>query len=168
MDILDVKLIWVIPLLLGGLSILSLVLSLVTFFRTIKVRRSLASLFSGKKASDLEGLIMGQIETIKHLDTEVQELFELTERIRKLALRSIHRVGLVRFNPFNDIGGDQSFAIALLDGKDSGLVISSIHTKEGTRVYSKPIIQGQATKYPLTEEEKQAIQLANSSKTVKN
>jgi hypothetical protein len=81
-----------------------------------------------------------------------------------LGQKSIHKVGIIRFNPFKDIGGDQSFALALLDGKNSGIVISSLHTREGTRIYSKPIIKGESEKYTLTEEEKQAIKTATTVK----
>jgi hypothetical protein len=74
---------------------------------------------------------------------------------------------VVRFNPFKDIGGDQSFALALLDGKNSGLVVSSLHTREGTRIYSKPVIKGESEKYPLTDEEKSAIKAATAIKPAK-
>jgi len=76
----------------------------------------------------------------------------------------LHKVAVVRFNPFKELGGNQSFAIALLDGNKSGIVISSLHTREGTRVYSKPILEGKSEKYALTEEEKNAINIASASK----
>ncbi|NTV41155.1 MAG: DUF4446 family protein, partial [Candidatus Moranbacteria bacterium] len=91
----------------------------------------------------------------------------ISNRIHSLALKSIHKVGIVRFNPFKDIGGDQSFALALLDGKDCGIVISSLHTREGTRIYSKPVIKGISEKYTLTEEEKNAIKEATVLKPSK-
>jgi hypothetical protein len=124
-------------------------------------------LFSGKEAKDLESIILAHTKEISELDKEIQELFEISNKIHALAQRSIHKVGIVRFNPFKDIGGDQSFALALLDGKNSGLVISSLHTREGTRIYSKPIIQGESGKYTLTEEEKSAIKTATTIKPVK-
>jgi hypothetical protein len=65
------------------------------------------------------------------------------------------------------VGGDQSFAIALLDGDDNGLTLSSLYTREGTRIYSKSIVAGKSEKYPLTEEEKQAIEIAKKSKIEK-
>ncbi len=101
------------------------------------------------------------------MDGEIQELFETSNRIGNLAMRGLHKVGIVRYNPFKDLGGDQSFAIALLDGKNSGLVISSLHTREGTRVYAKPISAGDSKKYALTEEEKQAIKIASPIKESK-
>jgi hypothetical protein len=81
-----------------------------------------------------------------------------------MALASIQKVGVVRFNPFRDTGGDQSFCICLLDAQDKGLIISSLFTREGAKVFTKPIEAGQS-KYPLTEEEKEAIQIATKSDT---
>jgi hypothetical protein len=75
----------------------------------------------------------------------------------------VHKVGVVRFNPFKDLGGDQSFSIALLDGENNGVVVSSLHTREGNRVYAKPVELGKAVKHPLTEEEQEAIKKAEGS-----
>ena len=60
------------------------------------------------------------------------------------------------------MGGDQSFSVALLDGENSGVVISALHTREGNRVYAKPVEKGKAVKYPLTEEEQEAIKKAEA------
>lgn len=117
------------------------------------------SLIGGGSRS-LEGTVIEQAKNLKALDKDIHELYDISNQINTLALRSLHKIGMVRFNPFNDIGGDQSFAIALLDGKNNGLVISSLYTKEGTRVFSKAIRTGGAEKHPLTEEEKSAIKIA--------
>jgi hypothetical protein len=72
-------------------------------------------------------------------------------------------VGLVRFNPFQDIGGDQSFSLALLDGKNDGVTLSSLYSREGVRIYCKSIQQGQSPQYPLSKEEEQAVTMAIKS-----
>lgn len=135
------------------------------FFKIRKVRRQSEIFFSGRDAKSLEELIQQNIKDIKAMDQEIQEVFNFCNRLHKLTTRSIHKMGLIRFNPFNDIGGDQSFSVALLDGKDCGFILSSLHTKEGTRVYAKPIKDGESQKYQLTEEEKQAIKIASPLKS---
>lgn len=151
-------------------SVTALLLAIFLFFSIaafLKVRTfgaMLKSLLSGKKGADLEEVILKQAKEIKDLDKEIHELYEISNKINQLAHRGLHKVGVVRFNPFKDIGGDQSFAISLLDGKNCGLILSSLHTREGTRIYTKPIIQGESAKYPLTEEEKQAIKIASPMK----
>ena len=131
------------------------------------MQKNIEILFSGKEAKDLESILLDHSKEISDIDKEIQELFEISNKIHNLSQRSIHKVGIIRFNPFKDIGGDQSFALALLDGKDSGLVMSSLHTREGTRIYSKPIIKGESEKYTLTDEEKAAIKNAITIKPTK-
>lgn len=144
-----------------------LILNLFSLFKISRVNKKLKALLAGRKGEDLEAIILNQNKEIKTLDKEIQELFDISNKIHDLSLKGLHKVGIIRFNPFKDVGGDQSFSIALLDGNNSGLVISSLFTREGTRIYTKPIIQGQSKKYPLTEEEKQAIKIANLMKNNK-
>lgn len=156
-----------ILLIMAALIIILVIINIFTFFKVRKLNEKNKLLFSGKKGENLEDIIIGQSKEIKDLDSEIQELFEISNKIHELAFKGIHNMGLIRFNPFKDIGGDQSFAVALLDGKRSGIVISSLHTREGTRMYVKPVVQGSSEKYPLTEEEKQAIKIAGSLKEKK-
>lgn len=142
------------------LAFLSIFFGILTFVRLRKTQKNLAILFSGKNAADLESIMLEHTKEIMAMDKEIQELFEISNKIHNLSQKSVHKVGIIRFNPFKDIGGDQSFALALLDGKNSGITISSLHTREGTRIYSKPVVKGESEKYTLTEEEKAAIKAA--------
>ena len=112
----------------------------------------------------MEKVLLDQLQETKELDREIQELFEISNRLRELGMKSIHKTAVMRFNPFKEVGGNQSFCVALLDGKNSGVVITSLHTREGTRVYSKPVILGKETNFPLTEEEKSTIAQAIQGK----
>jgi hypothetical protein len=120
--------------------------------------------FAGGKTGNLEEMLLHQNKALKTLDHDIQELFNISNQINSLAARGLFKVGIVRFNPFRDVGGDQSFAIALLNGKNAGLTISSLYSREGTRIYCKNIIDGQSEKYPLTDEEKEAIKIATGKK----
>ena len=95
-------------------------------------------------------------------DTEVTEAHikkveESLSGLGKRSLRFVQKIGVVRFNPFPNTGGDQSFALALLDGEASGIVVLSLHGREGTRIYVKPIKGGRSL-FELSKEEKQAIE----------
>lgn len=129
-----------------------------------RLKKKLAVFFSGKEAKDLEKILLDQLKETKELDQEIQELFEISNRLRELGMKSIHKTGVLRFNPFKEVGGNQSFCVALLDGKNSGIVISSLHTREGTRIYAKPVVAGLESTFPLTGEEKTAIAQAISGK----
>jgi len=119
--------------------------------------------FNGRNAKDLEDVLAQQIKRQMKSEADIKELFKSSRDLWKMALKSVQKVGVVRFNPFKSTGGDQSFAIALLDSSDSGVVISSLFTREGTRVYSKPVDKNKS-KYPLSEEEKMAIERAKARK----
>lgn len=137
------------------------------FHKSTHIATRQDTLFQGKGAQSLENVILKQSDDMTTMDKEIQELFEISNRIHRLAQRSIHKVGVVRFNPFKEVGSNQSFAIALLDSKNSGTIISSLHTREGSRVYAKPIQNGESKLYPLTEEEKQSILLAQQPAPIK-
>lgn len=122
-------------------------------------RKRIRIFFKGRKTKDLEEVIAEQVKRLKNIEGDVKKLFSWNEDLQKLVDISITKVGVVRFNPFKDTGGDQSFAIALLDKNDNGLVISSLYSREGTRIYTKPVEKGIST-YHLSDEEKQAIQQA--------
>lgn len=73
--------------------------------------------------------------------------------------RSIQGVGVVRYNPFPDTGSNMSFSLALLDGRASGVVVSVLTNRDGSRVYGKAVENGRSS-YPLSDEERQALALA--------
>ncbi len=158
------------PIIYGSLTflILAVLAALavigIIFAKQRRIERSLQTFFSGKDAKELESVLREQLENTKELDSEIQELFEISNRLRDLCLKSVHKTAVLRFNPFKEVGGNQSFSVALLDGKNSGAVLSSLHTREGTRVYAKPVVLGEPDGFPFTEEEKAAIQEAISGK----
>ena len=67
------------------------------------------------------------------------------------------KINVTRYNPFEDIGGDQSFILTILNQDDSGVIVSSLHNRDITRVYAKPIKNGQGDNITLSKEEKLAI-----------
>ena len=124
-----------------------------------QTQKKIKSIFKGSKAADLEGIIFEQIKRQRQTEKDLKELDSFCHYLEKMSTRSLQKIGVVRFNPFSDTGGDQSFAIACLDAENNGFTLTSLFTREGTRVYAKPIEDSDST-YPLTEEEKEAIDIA--------
>jgi len=146
-----------------GFFIILLSLGIWNIFLQLKINRLgtfSREFFRGKKATDLEEILLAQAKSLKILDKDIQELYAISNTINTLALRSLHKFAAIRFNPFKDVGGNQSFSIALLDGKNDGLTITALYTKEGTRVYSKALTNGDSPDFPLSEEEKQVVKMA--------
>jgi len=102
------------------------------------------------------------LEQFKVLQDSFDKFSLEFENFKKEYQFSVQKIGMVRFNPFSEVGGDQSFSIALLDGKDDGLVMTSFYTKEGNRVYGKPIKNGKS-QYALSQEEIKAITTARKN-----
>ncbi len=132
-------------------------------YQVWKFSKKQKQIFAGKKAADLEDVIYEVTKKVQISEKEIEKIKKTLSYHSSITTKSIQKVGLVRFNPFKDTGGDLSFAIALLDLKNDGLVISSLHGREGTRIYSKPVRGGQS-QYNLSAEEKQAINLAVENK----
>jgi hypothetical protein len=103
----------------------------------------------------------------KDLKEDLEKISKELENLKEESKFSIQKVGIVRFNPFKDVGGNQSFSIALLDGNDDGMVVTSLYTKEGNRVYGKPIKAG-ISEYLLSGEEKEVIKIAKENEKRKS
>ena len=122
------------------------------------LRKNIKNIFRGENL-DIEKVLA---ELRSGQDSSGKFMSELQSRILNLenALpKNIRKVGLIRYNPFSDAGGDQSFALALLNDNKDGVIISSLYGREINKVYAKPIQNGGST-YQLTAEEKQAIENA--------
>jgi hypothetical protein len=110
---------------------------------------------------DLEGVLGAHLDKVYTLGREVERLTARTGALETTVPRALQRVGLVRFNPFEDTGGNQSFALALLDADGNGWVLSSLHARSGTRVYAK-VISGGRAEGALSEEEGAAVRQATA------
>jgi hypothetical protein len=100
---------------------------------------------------------------IRSVQSQKEHAKELDKRITKLEKESqfhIQKIGLVRFNPFADTGGEQSFIIALLDNTDSGIVLTSLQGRTGVRWYTKWVKDAKGVKYELSKEETEAVKKA--------
>ena len=99
------------------------------------------------------------LEQFDGLKKEVGKISEGFEGLRKESKFFVQKVGVIRYNPFSGVGGNQSFSLALLDSNNNGVVITSLLGRDGNRVYGKPIKNGKS-EYSLSEEEKKAIEKA--------
>ncbi|MDP3994686.1 MAG: DUF4446 family protein [bacterium] len=110
----------------------------------------------------LEKILTTQNQNLKEINLVQKEIEKLEDEGRF----HVQKVGVIRFNPFKEIGGDHSFSLALLNAKDSGVVITCLHTRERTRVYMKAIKNSKG-EHELSDEEKKALKEAQSGYTIK-
>jgi hypothetical protein len=146
----------------GGLVIVVLALAFAVAGLIRRVRRlgaRLESLTQGGDESSLEDVLGSHLERVNQVVRDVDAVGARTAVVERDLQHSFGRIGLVRFNPLEDTGGNQSFALAMLDGHGDGFVMSSLHARAGTRVYAKAIAAG-SSEAALSDEEAQALRLA--------
>lgn len=97
------------------------------------------------------------LRRIARAEAQLKEMEPRLKITEEIAAMSIHKVGFIRFNPFQDMGGDNSFIAALLDRDNNGILLSSLVMREGARLYAKEIRNG-AARSPLSDEEKKVLE----------
>ncbi len=146
-----------------GVIALLLLLVVVLFVRLSSLRSLYEKMMRGEESGQsMEKMLLGHIEETRRVAEENAKLREENARIDALLKTAITRVGVVRFSAFQDMGSDLSYAVALLDAYNNGVVFSSIFAREDSRSYVKPIENGKST-YTMTKEEEQALKNAIES-----
>jgi hypothetical protein len=124
--------------------------------RTRRLDARLAGLTRGAEGGSLEEVLDAHLDKVFAVARELDEVVARQAVLEAAQRKAFQRVGLVRYNPFEETGGNQSFALALLDAAGDGWVLSSLHARSGTRVYAKTIKGGRADA-GLSEEETAAL-----------
>ena len=114
-----------------------------------------------RPSANLEMKIQDYYETSKRIEEKYSKLLDMVTDMDKTDKTKIQKVGLIRYNPFDEMGGNLCFALALLDGHDNGVVLNGIHSRTGSFTYAKPIEMGVSTSM-LSEEEIQAVEMAKN------
>lgn len=117
-------------------------------------------LISTSKKENLKDILEEVLAQTEKGSAQLARIQVELEKLRLDNLSHIQKVSMARFNPFSDVGGDQSFSICFLDGEGSGIVLSSLHSRVGTRIYAKAIEKGESKGFPLSEEEEKVVKLA--------
>jgi len=145
------------------LSVLALLAVAVSAFALFVVMNSVPK-GSRKLSDDKQAVLVltKHDQELSNLKVAFRQLAEGQRQQGEALLRTVQRVGLVRYDAFDDMGGHLSFSAALLDGQGSGLVITSINGRQDTRCYAKPV-EGWTSTHNLSEEEEMAIQRALTS-----
>jgi len=147
--------------LLAVACIVLLVAVVVLARRTSRLDRRIAAITRGSEGS-LESILDAHLDKVYSVARDLDELGARTAVVEVAQRRALQRTGLVRFNPFEDTGGNQSFALAILDAQGNGIVVSSLHSRTGTRFYGKAITGGRG-ETALSDEEAEALRLALAS-----
>jgi hypothetical protein len=148
-------------LLIAGAALLCGLLAwvIVLHVRLQRLTRQYTALMRGADETDLTSLLHQHVDEVRQALGTISALEQRTARLEQAQPRALQWLGSLRFNPFRHTGGAQSFALALVDDQGNGFVLSSLHARENTRVYAKPLKEW-TSDHMLTEEEQQAIERA--------
>lgn len=113
-------------------------------------------LTAGVDAGSLDAVLHQHLDNVRAALERATQAAATAERVERGSRRHLQHVAVVRYNPFSHTGGDQSFILVLADAEGRGAIVNSLHAREGTRIYAKPLA-GWSSSYALTEEEEQAI-----------
>ena len=128
-----------------------------------RLEKKYMSFINKFEGTDIEKTLKDYFSIINQVNEENKILIANNKNIEKRIDSCIQKVGIVRYNAFDDVGSDLSFAIALLDYHDNGIVINGIYSRSSSNIYSKPVINGES-EYVLSSEEKEAIEKAKNQR----
>lgn len=142
-----------------AVAFIALWLVALTFY-IIKTVGHFRKLTKGVTGSNLNQILESIFAKQKMNSKQISDISEQLVQYENLAKGYFQKHAFIRFNPFEDAGGDQSFVIALLDGENNGVVISSLHARGGTRVYAKGVLGAKPASHQFSKEEKEAVEKA--------
>jgi hypothetical protein len=126
-------------------------------FLWFKLRRRYGKIFESNNNEDFGKVLTDLQASSNQRQQKINALQEALGQLKAESANHLQKTGLVRYNPFSDTGGNQSFALALLDEKGTGFVITSLHSREATRLFAKPVKEWKEVGYEFSKEEIQAV-----------
>jgi len=135
-------------------------------FLLVRLISTFGKLTKGAGDKNLKEILESLLDEVKKEKEIDLELKKSIEKIELEGQQHIQKIGFIRFNPFAETGGNQSFILAVLDGNNSGFVLTSLHSRESTRIFSKPVKEGKEEGFEFSKEEIQAVVAATKKKKV--
>lgn len=151
---------------LAGMMILLLILYIVNIIKLTKIRREYIKFVKKLgNGNNIDEMLRQYMDKVEQTEQANKQLYEYCHKLDKDITKCIQKVGIVRYSAFKDTGSDLSFALALLDEKNDGVVLNGIYSREMSNIYAKPVVKGTSS-YTISEEEQKAIEKAIQSETI--
>ena len=149
----------IIFLCVGAVALILVVINVFLFIYSRRANKLVDEILEKGKIKDFRDIFLAQKEKNDDLEKQLKEAFLKIENLEKISEKTIQKIGVVRFDPFGSPAGKQSFAVAVLDDKNNGFIISSLFVNESNRVFAKPVKDGKS-EHTLSGEEIEAINKA--------
>lgn len=144
---------------LSSIILILLILNIINICNISKLKKKYNKFMQGKNAKSLENEIAGLFEDNKFIKNSVEKNKSDIKTIYQKFESAFQKIGIVKYDAFNQMGGKLSFSLALLDENNNGFILNSVHSTEGCYSYTKEIKNGQC-KISLGEEEEEALKMA--------
>ncbi|MFC1653326.1 DUF4446 family protein [Patescibacteria group bacterium] len=154
------------PIMIGIIAGLAVVFVWVVVLTVvyIKSQKTFKKITKGISKKDLKTLLKEIADSLKNAGNEIKAIQQDLDTVEEEMKSHLQKIGFIRFNPFSDTGGNQSFSLCLLDDNNDGIVITSLHSRDSTRIYSKKIKKGSTNERELSKEEQEALKQALKNK----
>ncbi len=149
----------ILLVILASIILILLILNIVNMSAIHKLKKKYSKFMQGKNAKSLENEIVGLFEDNKFIKNSVEKNKKDIRTLYSKFESSFQKVGIVKYDAFNQMGGNLSFSIALLDENNNGFILNSVHSVEGCYTYTKEVKNG-SCKISLGEEEEKALNIA--------
>lgn len=142
-----------------GVNLIILIGLIINTIRISKIKKENKELIVKLGGTDIKEDLKGYIHRVEAVEQKTDTIINYCKNLENTLTGCIQKIGIIRYSAFRDTGSDLSFALALLDDKNNGVILNGIYSREMSNIYAKPVVDGEAT-YTLSEEEKQALQKA--------
>lgn len=150
-----------------GMAVVMVVMLAFLIINSVKIKKmklTYTSFMSGKDGKSLEEVILKRFKEVDELKKEDAAKKVQLDDINESLRYAFSKMGMVKYDAFNEMGGKLSFALALLDNRNNGFLINAMHSREGCYTYVKEIINGESY-INLGEEEEKALNKAINSES---
>lgn len=138
------------------LSLISLIVAIINSVKTTRLARRHTQLMRGIDGKDLEAILNSYMDNVDSALDSVKNVEVNCSHLSAQIQTCIQKVGIIRYNAFDNVGSNQSYSIALLDNNNNGVVLTGLFGRDSSTTYAKPIKKGKSS-HPLSEEEKEVI-----------
>ena len=146
-------------IILLGVNLLLLIGIIINTIRISKINKENKELITKLSGTDIKEDLKNYVHRVETSEQKIDTIINYCKDLESTLTGCIQKVGIIRYSAFRDTGSDLSFALALLDNNNNGVILNGIYSREMSNIYAKPVVDGEAT-YTLSEEEKQALQQA--------
>ncbi len=144
------------------ISIISIILLIANYVKLNRINKNYSEFMKKVgNGKNIDETLKSYMEDVQKVDKLNKEILNYCENLDKTVDNCIQKIGLLRYNAFKDVGSNLSFALAILNNKNDGVVLNGIYSRDMSNIYAKPIVNG-TSEYALSDEEKEAIKKAIS------